>query len=169
MERFFSQACRRYAMSVKKIYISYLTARKAGHTIIYFYQHIVPNGTKIERKHFYLNITFFTPYLSGWGGREYLWRNPNRFASLRLVIFNPSDSGYWWTMENCDNAVCERSWVLLIITKMNIVQYIISAADSSRKDTLRGDGFVHCPEGIHINRTEYRQARFIPQRGKPYQ
>jgi hypothetical protein len=42
----------------QKIYISYLTARKTDHTAaIYFYQHFVPNGTKIERKYFYVNIT----------------------------------------------------------------------------------------------------------------
>jgi hypothetical protein len=27
-----------------------------------FYQYLVPNGTKIERKYFYVNITFLTPH-----------------------------------------------------------------------------------------------------------
>jgi hypothetical protein len=27
-----------------------------------FYQHLMPNGTKIERKYFYANITFLTPH-----------------------------------------------------------------------------------------------------------
>ncbi|MDR1023525.1 MAG: hypothetical protein LBL94_09700, partial [Prevotellaceae bacterium] len=35
------------------------------HTAIYFYQHFVPNGTKIERKYFYVNITFLTPHPTG--------------------------------------------------------------------------------------------------------
>jgi hypothetical protein len=30
-----------------------------------FYQYLVPNGTKIERKYFYVNITFLTPHPFG--------------------------------------------------------------------------------------------------------
>jgi hypothetical protein len=30
-----------------------------------FYQHLVPNSTKIERKYFYANITFLTPHPAG--------------------------------------------------------------------------------------------------------
>ncbi|MDR1121053.1 MAG: hypothetical protein LBM08_09055 [Dysgonamonadaceae bacterium] len=52
-------------MLVEKIYISYLTARKADPAIIYFYQHIVPKGTKIERNYFQLNIIFFTLHPAG--------------------------------------------------------------------------------------------------------
>ncbi|MDR1022549.1 MAG: hypothetical protein LBL94_04660, partial [Prevotellaceae bacterium] len=81
----------------------YLTARKTNHTAIYFYQHFVPNGTKIERKYFYVNITFLTPHPTGFLKRQF-----EIHPFLSHALGKPEFFMYFCPLKNFTNK--KRTW-----------------------------------------------------------